>query len=87
MHWPRDCICTSWQASDACHKVLISWKQPSCASGAASSSKETELSQSMASLQKELQEAQQQAAQEASHVAQFRSLAEGAEENTKIVQV
>ena len=32
-------------------------------------------------------EAQQQAAQEAGHVAQYRSLAEGAEENTRIVQV
>ena len=41
----------------------------------------------MAALRKELQEAQQQAAQEAGHVAQFKSLAEGAEETTSIVQV
>lgn len=44
-------------------------------------------SQSMAALQKELQEAQSKAAQEAGHVAQYKSLAESAEENTSIVQV
>lgn len=41
----------------------------------------------MAALRKELQEAQSQAAQEAGHVAQFKSLAESAEENTSIIQV
>ncbi len=52
-----------------------------------SSSKEAELLQTIADLRKDLQQAQQQAAQEAGHVAQFRSLAESAEENTKTVQV
>ena len=52
-----------------------------------SSSKEAELLQTVADLRKDLQQAQQQAAQEAGHVAQFRSLAESAEENTKTVQV
>lgn len=52
-----------------------------------SNSKEAELLQTVADLRKDLQQAQQQAAREAGHVAQFRSLAESAEENTKTVQV
>ncbi|KAA6416807.1 MAG: hypothetical protein FRX49_13234 [Trebouxia sp. A1-2] len=51
-----------------------------------SNSKEAELLQTVADLRKDLQQAQQQAAREAGHVAQFRSLAESAEENTKTVQ-
>ncbi len=52
-----------------------------------SSSKEADLLQTIADLRKDLQQAQQQTALEAGHVAQFRSLAESAEENTKTVQV
>lgn len=54
---------------------------------AAGSSQEVELSKTIAALRKDVAEAQQQAAQEAGHVAQYKSLAEGAEENTRIVQV
>lgn len=53
----------------------------------AGSNQEAELSRTIAALRKDVAEAQQQAAQEAGHVAQYRSLAEGAEENTRIVQV
>lgn len=65
---------------------------PSVCSGSggpdvAGSNQEAELSKSIAALQKDVAEAQQQAAQEAGHVAQYKSLAEGAEENTRIVQV
>ena len=56
-------------------------------SGAAGSNQEAELSKTIAALRRDVAEAQQQAAQEAGHVAQYKSLAEGAEENTRIVQV
>ena len=54
---------------------------------AAGGTKEAELAKTIAALRNDVAEAQQQAAQEAGHVAQYRSLAEGAEENTRIVQV
>ena len=53
----------------------------------ASAGAEPVTSQSVAALRKELQEVQSQVAEEAGHVAQFKSLAESAEENTSIVQV
>lgn len=49
--------------------------------------RQAELTRTIAALRKDVADAQKQAAQEAGHVAQYRSLAEGAEENTRIVQV
>ena len=48
--------------------------------------READLTRTIAALRKDVADAQKQAAQEAGHVAQYRSLAEGAEENTRIVQ-
>lgn len=64
-------------------KCIAQWLFASGASGPSGS----DTPQSTAALRKELQEAQSQAAQEAGHVAQFKSLAESAEENTSIIQV
>ena len=59
---------------------------PEASASGGSSSKAAESLQAIADLRKELQQAQQQAAQEAGHVAQYRSLAQNAEENTSVVQ-
>ena len=79
----------AWLDLDAVQTVT---DQPSAhASGSAPTSaggdQEAELLRTIEALRKDVANAQELAAQEAGHVVQYRILAEGAEENTKIVQV
>lgn len=83
-------VCKMFFTKPFVHSIHMQLPSVCPGSGGASgagSNQDVELAKTVAALRKDVAEAQQQAAQEAGHVAQYRSLAEGAEENTRIVQV